>query len=473
MPKAIVEWQVEDGRHVPVVDGHPLGEYDTPALAYDALMGELKVRAGEQRSGRLRAVLYEDGRVGSEVMVRAPGEQSGGGDEQPVVGPDQATVPSHTKWPFPGRLRRPWLIPVALVAVLVVLGAGAQMLRGGAGQDVAVITGEAFPGTAPLEWTDQARWRTPVVLAEAGRVLVVRGQQVAFVTKNRQVALVDADTGQTRWSAPYGEGKPLSALALTRVEGKEVIAAQVGQRLSWWELASGESGGVDVPGQATVTFWGSAPLASVEGKAWIVSGDQLAPVTIPSGATAYAARADGTVTAASGTGWWHLKAGQEPGKATPWEVPVAGGVPQPVAYLEDTLIALLPTSAPERRQVVVYSDRDTDVRYLWMGEGQVSAGEVSWTPSPSRRWGIFGRTLIDNLQGRAVDLGAWTTTAISADRAEGRIADKRVMSPLVRPVPLGEIAPNESFPEDLTSSGALVRADLEAGEALYLLPPNV
>lgn len=356
----------------------------------------------------------------------------------------------------------------------------------------------------PAEWSSTPKWASPALLDSAGRVLVVNKSQVALVTADRHVVLVDAASGDTVWSAALPEGTVVPELTQTTIDGASVIALHVGDRLVWWKVDGGEAGGVDLPKGAPVSMQGTAPMIGLStSSVGVVSGGKVATVQVPAGAIALAARADGTVTMGSSAGWWHVQAGQAPGKVTPWEtgsttpltvtliaapcVPAADGAPQGCrsAYMASHIIAV--ASSDKGARVLVFSDRGQDVRFAFEGPMQMPAaasGQVTlqWMPSPSGAWGILSNTLVDLPTAQVRYLGEWTTKAIASDRALGTLGSETVVvgqpSP-DRPSELeqGVLARGEGFPEDLVSLGgsavgALMRADQDSSKIVFLLPPG-
>lgn len=371
----------------------------------------------------------------------------------------------------PGRLGRFVLVVTVLCIGLALALGGWSLLRETGTIGPSTVRGERMAATAPLEWSADSVWRTPALLPEAGRVLVTENA-VAFVTTDRRIVLVDAVSGQTRWSGSYPAGDPRTDLTVSSIDHREVVAAQVGERLAWWDLSTGESGGLDLPSGSVVVLRGTAPLvASADGKtAALVRQGRLVTGELPDKSTALAGRSDGVITAASPAGWWHLTPGQPPAAPRAWEVPGGSGMPAVVAYLGGSLITMLRIGENSAPQILVFSDREHDVRFAWIGPGVFEEPSATWHPSPSRHWGILGRTLVDLDAGRATDLGRWTTQLVSADRALGDLAGERVLAG--PDIPLGSLQQGESFPEDLTDAGALVRARVGEGEVVYLLPPK-
>lgn len=362
------------------------------------------------------------------------------------------------------------LLIAAVVGCLVLGALTAALTRDRPGLTIA--RAETIGVPPPAEWEARSRWRTPPLLPEAGRVLMIDGTHMAFVTKDRTVALVEVEHGDVRWSARYPDGKPGTDLRTTLIDGRRVVAAQVGERLAWWDLETGEAHDLALPAGASVSLHGSAPLVIADqGRtAGTVAAGKLTTMPVPDGATPLAARSDGTVTATGPAGWWHLAAGRAPAHPTPWEHPGTAGAPAIVAYLGESIVAVLPTTTPGTAYVAVYSDRPQDVRFAWGAPAWFDGDVADWYPSPSRRWGILGRSLLDLTSARAIDLGAWSTQLVSADRALGMLARQRV---LVGPrIPAGVLADDEAFPEDLATTAAAVRTTTGGTEVVYLLPPK-
>lgn len=387
---------------------------------------------------------------------------------------------------------------IVLLAGLVVLllgVIGARALFGAAGPTaVAMSRGRSLAALPPLGWNPQALWSTPALLKGAGRILV-DGGVVAMVTAERQVVLVELASGRVLWQRSLPAGTLRTALTSTAVAGREVVAVHLDGRLAWWDLDTGQEGGLDLPAGARVGFSGDAPLVGLDRTTVGVldSGGALRRIPVPSGATALAARADGTVTAVAPAGWWHLVPGSAAGPARRLPAPDPGqvGTPTVVSYLSGHLVTLWPGHRRGVRELAVFSDRDR-LRYAFSGPAVEPApsapapsgnpatsgnpapatsgnpATLSWHPSPSGTWGILGRTLVDIREGRVRDLGGWTTRHIAQDRALGYLDGAAVVAG--PDLPRGLLRPGESFPEAVTSAGVAVRAAEAGAEVVHLLP---
>lgn len=355
---------------------------------------------------------------------------------------------------------------------ITLLGATLTVLTRGGHPTVALVHDEEIGVRPPAEWQSQARWRTPPLLKDAGRVLMIDGTRMAFVTKDRTIALTDVGAGTVLWSGRYPDGEPHTGLGAGRVDGRRVVVAHVGNRLAWWDLESGTAQEVSLPDGASVNLHGSTPLVVGAGArtAGVVRDGRLRTLPVPAGATPLAARDDGTVTAAGPAGWWHLSPDTRADQPTPWENPRAAGAPTIVAYVDGSILSILPAGTGGTAYLAVYSDRTDDVRFAWGGSAWFDGAAADWYPSPSRRWGIFGRTLVDLANARSVDLGSWTTQLVGPDRAVGMLARQRV---LVGPtLPSGAVPDDEAVPEDIATTAAAVRAKDGDEEVVYLLPPK-
>lgn len=368
------------------------------------------------------------------------------------------------------------VIVVALIAIVGVRVFFGQSQR----PAVSMNRGTTLGATAPLGWSRHAMWSTPALLKGAGRILPV-GQNVALITADRQVTVVDAPTGEPRWARGLPDGELTTALTLTSIGGRDVIAVQVGQRLVWWQPDSGEERAVDLPARAVSTFLGEAPLIGLDATTVGTIGPDAAVrrYQVPKGAIALAAQPDGRVTAAAPTGWWHLRPDTPPGAPRPFppaDPAAPASTPTVISYLGGYLLTLTGGSGSTPAQLVVYSDIADTVHYSFSGPihaapvtGTGTADRaLAWRASPSGTWGVFGRTLVDLREGRLLDLGAWSTTHVAEDRALGLVAGQ---SAIVGPdIPRGLLTAGEAFPEAMTAAGVAIRAAEGADEVIYVLP---
>ena len=387
-----------------------------------------------------------------------------------------------------GRARITSRVVVIVAALVVLLAAAAvawRVLAGGGPSPVAMHTeaGQRVPGTPPAEWTGPVAWSTPPLLAEGGppRVTVVGSDRVLVTTADRRVSMVRGADGATLWSANLPEGEVHGQVVATSIGGAYVVAAHVGDRLTWWTLDSGdELGAIDLPAGAAVSFGGRAPLVGISPTevGAIVDG-QLRTTTVPQGATALAATTDGRLTIASPTGWWHVAAGQQIGQtpSTPW--PFASTTPielRPVSACGDVLVTVVPGQSG-LATAVLYTDEPGSVEWRAQGAIRLDADQVTWRCSTSRSWGILGRTLLGFDDGVVRDLGPWTTTQLASDRALGTVTTQRVITgpDLER----GVLPADEAFPDDLvrmgaseSEVGALVRWTVDGAPRVYALTPS-
>lgn len=353
---------------------------------------------------------------------------------------------------------------------------------------VTVSRGRSLAAVPPLGWSSRAVWTSPALLPRSGRVLV-DDDLAGFITEDRRVAIIELTTGETMWAQDLPDGDPRTPLVSTSITDRDVVATQVGTRLVWWSREGGEAGGLDLPAGARPTFLGDTPLIGLDRStvATIGADGGLRRYTVPSGAIAYAARADGRVIAASSAGTWHLTPGNNPGNPTPFPPPVAGDVSRPtvVGYSGGHLLTVWPAHPPStHRELAVYSDLEA-VHYAFGGPiveatsgGSRSAGgaastggqtgSLRWSAAPTGTWGVLDRTLVDIIEGEVEDLGPWTTRHVAEDRALGDVAGQAaVVGPALT---RGLLRPGESFPEAMTRAGVAVRALDEGHEVVHILP---
>lgn len=371
----------------------------------------------------------------------------------------------------------PRRVVIQLALAVAVLSAAVVLIVAAVFRDRPAETDKTvgYAAAPPAEWSADARWRTPPLLPRSGPALVIGADRVAVLTAERRLMLIDAASGNTLWSQEIPAGDAVTNLAATTVDRRPSVAVQLGDRLCWWAIEDATARQVDLPPASRVTFLGESPLIGVGPSTVATIRDgSLVRMEVPTGAVALAARASGSVTAASTAGWWRLRPGAQAGPPTPWESISRNSVsPTVISYAGAQIITVVTDKVA---RVLVYSDRENDVRFNFGGvipgaHNNSQRQGLAWRPAPSGQWGILSRTMIDLSRGRLVDLGDWTTQHVASDRALGTIAGKYA---LVGPgIPRGQLVDGEGFPEDLTSSGALVRARENGSETLYLLPPRM
>ncbi|MDO5711748.1 MAG: hypothetical protein Q4P32_08445 [Micrococcales bacterium] len=400
---------------------------------------------------------------------------NGGAPRAPVTG---------RPMPAPRRFSvRPAVIGIAIAALLaagglVAIVAGLLSSSGGLGSPGLASASPVvrpFPGTPPPGFSAAARWVSEPV--ETGRIIAL-GDEIAYLTATRRLTVVDAMTGAKKWSATLPVSGSTTPLARTRIDGQEVLATQVGSTLAWWRLADGrDPATLALPEGARTTFLGEAPLVGIDPHTVaVVTGAKLRRVQVPGGAYAFAANAQGRVTAASGLGWWHLRPGSAPGLAHPWEDAAPDeqaprATPSVVGYLGSSVLLLYPPDRSGQLHVVVHTDRAEDLRASFRGRiAPVPGVTQPWWPSPAQTWAVLGRTVVDLRRGRVSDLGDWTTTWITQDHAYGTLSGQATQADSAGT--RGTTPPDATIPQVVTSAGAAVRARGPEGESIYLLPPG-
>lgn len=360
------------------------------------------------------------------------------------------------------------ILAIALVLITAAAVAYLAFDRGTRAVDVDTKR-PAAPIAAPAEWSPEPRWTSPDLLPRSGRVLVPDSEHVAVITADRKILFLEAESGRTVWAGTIPDADLVTPPAVTRIGETPAIAAQFGDALAWWSLKDGTPGTLPLTPGSRVTFAGAAPLVrAANGTVGTATASGVQSVTVPSGATALAARPDGIITAASAGGWWHLQPGRPAGPATPWQTPIKETGIRVVGYLDGAIVT---TAATPKPVVSVFADRPNDVRHLFSGRSAPTAlATQTWTAAPTKTWGIYGRTMIDLDQGAVTDLGAWTTRLISGDRALGAVGGKAVVAgPRIR---TSLLTAGEGFPEALTRAGAVVRSRTGDTEVVHLLPPR-
>lgn len=402
------------------------------------------------------------------------------GDRDEPTGVESAAEPAP-----PGRRRTRPAVVAVIVAALLIVGAIAAIVTAilepdslHAGSASGTASTPAFPGSVAPGWSTTPRWVSPTLEEGGGRVLAV-DDAVAYVTADHRLEVVDALTGSPRWRAQLPKGDLRGGLAFTTIGGTGVVAAQLGDTLVWWQADDGsDRRTLALPQGARTTYLGESPLVGIDERTVaVLSAGKLAQVAVPAGAYALAADNTGRVTAGSGAGWFRLTAGAAATKPSAWEraapddeAPNAN--PTVIGYLGDSVVTLYPADRNGDQHVVVYTDaaEGPTMRVSFRGKAVATDGAGQpWWPSPAGTWGVLGRTLVDLEAGSVTDLGAWTTTWITQDRAYGTVDGESVQAgPTVDRTQIGT---DVTIPEIVTDAGAAVRARVDDQDRLYLLPP--
>lgn len=361
------------------------------------------------------------------------------------------------------------LAVLATLALVVALVLWTDAMRRSPSADDVVRTGDeaGFPTAPPDTFTGQGRWVAGPLDPEGGPAVTV-GDAVAVVTHDRRLVMVEAGDGTVRWSSALPEGPLSGGVHRSRIDGADVLTLRVGDRLAWWSVDDGQEHGLDLPAGAGVSHHGATPLVGIDASTVAsVADGALREVVVPAGAFPLAAREDGTVTAASSQGWWHLRPGQAPGLPTPWErTEPLGATTRIAGYAGSSIVLLHPPDDTGRPHLVVHTDREEDVRVSFRAP-YVPGPEDAWVPSPTDTWGVLGRTLVDIENGRVADLGDWRTVHVADDRTIGILGGQAVAAGPA--LPRGVLT-TDAFPEAMTPSGAVVRHEGADGQVVHLLP---
>ncbi|MDO5627252.1 MAG: hypothetical protein Q4G43_02915 [Mobilicoccus sp.] len=364
---------------------------------------------------------------------------------------------------------------VAVLAALLVLAAigigAAQLLREDPPPTVTVAAGGVFPGTPPQGWSAQAAWSSPPLLTDTPVTMVGTDEGVAFITAEGALSVVDAASGATRWAMALPDGDVTAGPEATVVHGVAAVAVAVGDRA----VARAADDGrmlIDarIPPTAEMVLSGPTPFLRDGSRAGLFDGRDVAWIDLPAGATALAARGDGTLLAGGPAGWWHLRQETLPADATPWEQigsPTTRPTSPPVMVgALGTFVLVVHPDDTEPRLVVHEDGRPLRASFQ---SGYIPGRNPVWAPSPSETWGILGRSLVDLQSGAVTDLGDWQTVLVANEHAYGLIGDQLA---LVRSGGTPEpVSVQTSLVEATGTAGGLARVDSGGSHTVWMLPP--
>lgn len=380
---------------------------------YDAHNGEVKIAgrshpvvAADPREAALTIVVDRAVQLGRPVKVTAVEED---GSSWPlVVYPDGNVEATANDL---GKRKSVWPIFVAAgIAMVLLISTFFYLLviRGGGDPVADTSTSPTLPGLpgpeikpdlfnvrpAPPGWSTQADWSVDVA-ENSGPVVSADGQQIAFLTTDSRVVVVDPG-GKVLWQdeVPDGTKPPV----FTVVDGDEVLAAQTPKALRRWAGGGALPVDVKLPDSAEVNFFGPSPLITDSrgsdpqvirnGELVTVENQQrFANVLLANNARALMARYAGPI-------WW-----SEPGKPL---VTVNAQAPRGLRVIDQIVAAspnrlvILWSAGPEN---VVPSIHDADSGRILAAcpvAPKADAASWHWVPDKAGVIAAFGECVIDH-----------------------------------------------------------------------------
>lgn len=371
-------------------------------------------------------------------------------------------------------------LSIVAVGTAVLWGLGGKGDRSGPAPQAQQVA------ATPLNYSPLPLWQSPRLDRGVRSVAVPGG--IAYVSADRNLSVLDESSGSVRWSQPFPQGTQPLAMAALRIDGRDAIAAQVGQDFRWWDLESGQEQQAQLPSGARLFEGGNGAVFSLsDGEAAYIARGELVTVDLPTGSTPVLVDAAGNLVAVSAAGSLHLNPTGKAGEPTPFPKPVGvSGSPTIAGFLnlgEGQVLTVWPAAEADGHPLlVVYSFTNRGgwqqaFRAELAATPAASSGSVPWQTSPSGEWGILGPYLVDAYRGQVKHLGDVAVVQMINDRAKATLQvggdeqDPQLQTILVAPgVSPGVMAPGEPFPEVVTAKGAYVRDSQTS--VLSLLPPR-
>lgn len=324
--------------HRQVVTGHAPKETRRAALdvatGYAARIGQPVLVDARDANGVWRLIATPDG------VVQAA--------EPPAPEPAPApAAPAHPANPArsagPGRKRALVIVGAAVLALVLLVGAGAIVVRflpgseaGPADRTTADVTTLNHP--APPHFAETVEFSE--ALATGSEPAVSRdGDLLAYVDPDNRLNLFDAD-GSRLWAVdlPMGSGELLGAPRFVVYGAEPAIVAETAGTLWFWPTAGGDPVEVALPEDASAQYVGSSVLVRTEEEAFVPVGDALEPVEIPGSAAPMLAEGENVLAAVLSGPWTWVGPESEPVEVNPERPEEAGEMESVVTALRDYVI---------------------------------------------------------------------------------------------------------------------------------------
>ena len=402
---------------------HPVNHHD-PRQAAIALVSEragqlgrpMKATAVESDGASWPLVIHPDGRV--EAVETASTRGRGGGGSKPI-------------WP---------IIVAGVVACALIAGTAVYLLVFSKGDGVAAPTAPpklpALPTPSvgpdqfvarpvPLGWSTNASW-TVDLAPDSTPAVSPDGTEVAVLTPDSKLAVFDSN-GKVLWQdkVPSQVGSPV----YTTIDSKRVLALATEDTLYYWAGDSALPDEIELPDSAHPTFFGTSPLAQMDGEAgaYVISGGKLkavpnqprsSTILLAEGSRALMSRYQGPL-------YW-----SEPDKALQ-EVqlkPPAGakGIDHVVSASPGRALVLWKTATPDTVIPAVHSTATGAPVATCLPASADNVGDWQWVPDAANNVAAWGECLINFTTRKTVHYTDFKPLSITGTTIYGNVRNDLV-----------------------------------------------
>ncbi|MEE2037271.1 hypothetical protein Q8791_08565 [Nocardiopsis sp. CT-R113] len=301
------------------------------ATGYAARIGQPVLVDARDVNGVWRLVATPDG------VVQAAEQPA------PVQAPAPAAPPTPAQPSGSGGKRVLVIVGAAVLALVLLVGAGAVVMRflpgsGTAPADQATADATTLNHPAPPHFSETVDFSEALATGSAPGVSR-EGDLLTFVDPDDRLNLFDAD-GSRLWDVelPMGSGELLGAPRFVQYGGEPAIVAETAGTLWFWPAEGGAAVEIPIPANASAQYVGSSVLVRSEEEAFVPVGDALEPVEIPGSAAPMLAEGENVLAAVLSGPWTWVGPDGDPVEVNAERPDDAGDMESVVTALRDYVI---------------------------------------------------------------------------------------------------------------------------------------
>ncbi|MCY9784437.1 hypothetical protein KIK06_11090 [Nocardiopsis sp. EMB25] len=370
------------------------------------------------------------------------------------------------------RGRVPLIAGAAVLALALIVGAGALTLRFLPEAPATPASGGTEEAAEPLPWPAPPGFAGTVVfdaeVAPGTEPRVSRdGELLSVIAPGDQLHLYDAE-GERLWAAdlPVETGESLGIPHIVRYDGAPAVVLETADALLFWSEEGGAPDRVDLPDDAVAQYAGESVLVRTDEDDFVPVGGELREVEVPGGAASMLAEGDRVLTAVVDGPWV-------------WVDPDGGSTevhaqrPEGAGEMDRVLTAL------REYVIVLWRSAEGDGSHMAFHDGQngavvaaievdasdlEGAGYASWPIGT--RTASYGPTVVDLESGDGSVVPGFAAEIAVGDQVFGELDGRSVAVRADGTV--SDLPEGAERPQGLLGDNAVVLHD----DHLYAIPPQ-